>query len=122
MAPPKNPSVISNRLEVLDIWVDVLPYGLGTFQTGLCELLWDLALAGIAAALDVLIRKTIIRPTQPPSCDTAEKVFVCPKSFVLESNKVFQKKQFYVENKTLYMKKVFLFVHHIKHWVTSRKI
>jgi hypothetical protein len=73
-----------------------------------------LALAGIAAALDVLIRKTIIRPTQPPSCDTAEKI-LCPKSFVLESSKVSKKKKLFVQNKTLYMKKVFLFVHHMKH-------
>jgi hypothetical protein len=64
------------------------------FKQGLYELLWDLALAEIAASLDVLIRKTIIRPTQPPSCDTAEKVFVCPKSFVLKLNKVFPKKNF----------------------------
>jgi hypothetical protein len=74
MAPPKSPTVISNRLEVLDIWVDVLPCGLGTFKQfkqGLYELLWDLALAEIATALDVLILKTIIRSTQPPSCDTA---------------------------------------------------
>jgi hypothetical protein len=38
-----------------------------------------------------------------------------PKVLCSSWTKFSQKKTFYVQNKTLYMKKVFLFVHHIKH-------